>query len=218
MKMRLIFQRLSTTSNFFALFGYLIFAALAVANFSNPSNFILVFFATCLYSILVNRTHVNIVALLSILLVFKVVEFGLLELTVHTRNSYIIYSIYFLVDIPVIIAIALRVHLFRYFDYKKNGQSPEPDKYLVTNADLIVGKIYIMYCLINFLALAEHALRHLEDFGFPEDASYTVYLYENARFIWSNFAFIKHFLNVLEFIAVFGTISNYMRSERMLKA
>ncbi|UAA40449.1 hypothetical protein KIH87_08985 [Paraneptunicella aestuarii] len=103
-------------------------------------------------------------------------------------------------------------------EFKARGQLDDPDKYVVTNADLIVGKIYITYCIINLLALLEHSLRHLDHFGFPKDASYTVYLYENFRLIWGHYELVKHSLNIVEFMAVFSTISNYMRSERMLKA
>ncbi|MCY7294009.1 hypothetical protein [Alteromonas sp. a30] len=180
--------------------------------------FILIFLLACIYSIYQNRYHVNIVSLLTILLGVKTAELTILKLVLDTSSSYVIFSSFFLVDIPAIVLIALRVPLCRFIEFKRRGKLEDKNRFVVTNADLLVGKIYITYCIINLLALIEHAFRHLEDFGFPADAEYTIFLYENFRVIWSYYEYVKHTLNIIEFIAVFATISSYMRSERILKA
>lgn len=103
-------------------------------------------------------------------------------------------------------------------EYRRLGKLDDPERFIVTNADLLVGKIYITYCIINLLAIVEHAFRHLDDFGFPSDAEYTIFLFNNMRVIWDYYEYVKHSLNFIEFIAVFATVSSYMRSERILKA
>ena len=216
--MKSILAKLTLKINVFIALGYAVIAALGVAFIQTPHIFILVFLFACCYSIFVNRAHVNIVSLLAILLLIKTAEFAILFFVTGTKSNYIIFSSFFLIDVPAIILIALRTPLCRMIEYKLTGSIKDADTYVVTNADLLVGKIYIIYCFINLLALIEHALRHLEHFGFPEDAPYTVYMYENFRLIWDNYEYLKHTLNFIEFVAVFATVSNYMRSERIFKA
>lgn len=81
---------------------------------------------------------------------------------------------------------------------------------------MLLGGVYTLYLLINLLALAEHIIRHLDDLGFPESAGYVSYLYENARFIYNVFPYLKHALNAVEFIAIWSTIVNYMRSDKVM--
>lgn len=217
--MKLILQKLTSKTEYVALLGYICIAALGVAFIGSPHVFILLFITACIYSIYQNRAFVNIVSLLCILLTVKLGELAILEFVKETKSNYLIFSSFFLVDIPAIVLIGLRVPLFRYLDYLRFGKEQyEPDRFVVTNADLLVGKIYITYVIINLLALAEHALRHLDDFGFPPDAQYTIYLYQNLRLIYEYYEYLKHSLNFIEFIAVFATVSNYMRSERILAA
>ena len=217
--MKSILQKLTSKTEYLALLGYICIAALGVAFIKIPHIFILLFIVACIYSIYQNRAFINIVSLLCILLIVKLGELAILELVRDTKSNYLIFSSFFLVDVPAIVLIGLRVPLFRYLDYWRFGKERyEPDRFAVTNADLLVGKIYITYCIINLLALAEHALRHLDDFGFPPDAQYTIYLYQNLRLIYEHYEYLKHSLNFIEFIAVFATVSNYMRSERILAA
>lgn len=216
--MKSILPKLTSKTEVLSVLGYVCIAALAVAFMHSSMTFILIFLLACVYSIFQNRHYANIVSLLLILLSVKTAELTIMSLVAETNSNYVIFSSFFLVDVPAIILIALRVPICRYFDFKRKGVIDNGSKFVVTNADLLVGKIYITYCIINLLALVEHAFRHLEDFGFPADANYTIFLYENLRVIWENYEYIKHTLNIIEFIAVFATISNYMRSERVLQA
>lgn len=217
--MKSILPKPTSKTEYLVLLGYICIAALGVAFIQSPHIFILLFIVACLYSIYQNRAFVNIVSLLCILLGVKLGELAILEFVRDTKSNYLIFSSFFLVDIPAIILIGLRVPLCRYIDYLRSGKELyDPDRFVVTNADLLVGKIYITYCIINLLALLEHAFRHLDDFGFPPDAQYTIYLFKNLRLIYEYYEYVKHSLNIIEFIAVFATVSNYMRSERILKA
>lgn len=216
--MKSILPKPTSKTEFFSVLGYICIATLGVAFIQSPRIFILLFLLACVYSIYQNRTFVNIVSLLLILLGVKTAELAILELIRDTKSNYLIFSSFFLVDIPAIVLIGLRVPMCRYIEYRKRGKLEDPDRFVVTNADLLVGKIYITYCIINLLALVEHAFRHLDDFGFPADAGYTVFLFENFRVIWDYYEYVKHSLNFIEFVAVFATVSNYMRSERILNA
>ncbi len=216
--MKSILPKPTSKTEFVAIVGYVCIAALGVAFIQVPKMFILLFLVACIYSIYQNRAYINIVSLLLILLGAKTGELAILELVRDTKSNYLIFSSFFLVDIPAIILIGLRVPLCRYMEYRRLGKLDDPERFIVTNADLLVGKIYITYCIINLLAIVEHAFRHLDDFGFPSDAEYTIFLFNNMRVIWDYYEYVKHSLNFIEFIAVFATVSSYMRSERILKA
>ena len=216
--MKLTLAKLTSEINAFTVLGYAVIAALAVAYIEDPQAFILTFLCACCYSIFLNRRHLNTVSLLAILLFVKLAELAVVSFVTQTNNNYVIFSSFFLIDIPAVILTALRVPACRMIEYQATNAIKDPDIYTITNADLIVGRIYIIYCFINLLALLEHALRHLEHFGFPVDAPYTIYLYENFRLIWENYEYLKHTLNLVEFIAVLATVSNYMRSARFLRA
>lgn len=189
---------------------------LALYNISDTTIFPAIFIFTCGIVIFQNRHHANIAALILIILVMKILEMPLWYL-VDKTNNYLVFSSYFLIDLPVILLVAFRVPLSRYIEYRRFGHF-DKTRYTITNADLIVGKIYILYCLINLLALIENGLRHLDDFGFDSQSDTAVWLYHNARLIWNNYEYIKHGMNMVEFIAILTTASNYMRSGKVLRA
>jgi hypothetical protein len=170
----------------------------------------------CCYAIFENKMHINIVGLISIIMAMRVVE-KLLWWLVVDANNYIIFGSYFLIDLPVILLVAFRAPLSRFIEFKRFGEF-DAQRYTITNADLVIGKVYMIYCLINLLALGENALRHLDDFGFDKSADATVWLYNHARVIWSSYEYVKYMLNMIEFIAILSTVSNYMRSPRFLKS
>jgi len=59
---------------------------------------------------------------------------------------------------------------------------------------------------VNLLALAEHFLRHLDSFGLPVSNELTAFLFENARFIYHIFPYVKHTLNISEFLVIWSLL------------
>jgi hypothetical protein len=197
--------------------GYIVLTLLALWQIANPATFALVFLVTCSYTIFLNREHINIVGLIAIIMLMKIVELPIgMGWLLPEASNYAIFASYFLIDLPVILLVALRVPLSRFIDYKRFGDFDE-HRYKITNADLVVGKIYIIYCLINLLALIENGLRHLGDFGFDSQSNVALWLYSNARIIWDHYEYLKHILNMFEFFAILTTVSNYMRSAHFFK-
>ena len=181
---------------------------------ADPVKFNYLFIFLCLYLLIVNIRVVNIAGILLTILVFRVIQDLLLELG-DLRNNYIIYSWYIVTDLAVIVFISTRVMWSRYLEEKLFGKY-DKERYVITNANQYISFIYFVYILVSFLALIEHALRHLEHFGFDLDDPITVYLYENARYIFYSFPMVKHILNALEFVAVLATVTNYMKSQKVL--
>jgi hypothetical protein len=171
-----------------------------------------VFILACLYAIWEGRYNINITSLLFILLVGKIVELCVWQYIVDS-NNYVIHSFYVVLDIIVGLLVGFRPALCRQVELQRTGQC-EVKRYLVTNADMWVGTLYSFYVLFNILMLVEHSLRHLEDFGL----AHSPWLYDNARWLWSNHAFIKLPLNMLEFIIILSTVKRYMQSARVIHA
>ena len=168
--MKSILPKLTSKTELFSFLGYVCIAALGVAFIQSPRVFILLFLVACLYSIYQNRTYVNIVSLLLILLGVKTAELGILELIRDTKSNYLIFSSFFLVDIPAIILIGLRVPMCRFIEYRRLGRLDDPERYVVTNADLLVGKIYITYCIINCLLYTSPSPRDKHRSRMPSSA------------------------------------------------
>lgn len=195
--------------------GYLALALVAIANVSSFYYVTSTYVIACCYGIYKNRHHVNISSLLGVILCAKLSEILLYSGIglMGTRNTYILLASDFLIDIPVVLLVLSRVLWLRAYDNSKYGTYC-PDKYVPTNADLVIIKLYLIYILVNVLAIVEHSLRHLEYFGVPIDHHWTQYLYENARFIYNNIEYIKNMLNIAELVAILSTAERYMRSPR----
>jgi hypothetical protein len=198
--------------------GYIVLSIVALSQITNPATFTLVFLITCGYAIFQNREHINIVGLIAIIMLMKVIELPVsMGWLLTSASNYTLFGSYFLIDLPVILLVALRVPLSRFIDYKRFGDF-DKHRYKITNADLVIGKTYMMYCLINLLALIENSLRHLDDFGFDGQSNVALWLYQNARILWDHYEYLKHILNMSEFFIILTTVSNYMRSPHFLKS
>lgn len=191
---------------------YGVIVLLSLTQLHKPMFISLLFVFACLYAIWQNKAYSNVVSLLFILLIFKVIE---LVVWGYIENSsiYAIHSFYLLLDIIVTLVVGFRPALCRQIDVWRTGGFDKA-RYVITNADLFVGVMYSFYALFNILMLIEHSLRHLEDFGLKPN----LWLFEHARFLWSNHAMIKLPLNIIEFIIIYSTVQRYMRSTRVLGA
>lgn len=170
-----------------------------------------IFLFSCLLMLYINRAFINITSLIAIIGVGKLIEI-IVWMKVQDSNAYVIHSFYAFLDLSISLTIAFRASLLRKIENKFYG-SFDRNKYVITNADLFLGLLYSFYFLINLITLFEHSLRHLDDFGLE----YSEWLYQNARFFWSNYANIKLPLNILEFGIIIMTVQNYMRSERVVR-
>lgn len=169
-----------------------------------------VFLASCAYTYNRCQYSSNISSTLLILAAFKLLECSLYPY-IRPMGNYILYPTWLALDLAVMFLLMFKVPLLR----KLNPQA-DKNSYFVTRADMLLGGIYFLYLIISILALIEHILRHLDDFGASEGANYVLYLHENARYVYHAFPYIKHLLNILEFIVVWSTLTNYMRSGRVL--
>lgn len=159
-----------------------------------------VYIIVCLVVIWANKSNVNVTSLVAILVIVK-----FLESLIYPQllpNLYAVQSFYFISDSAVTLLIALRPAICRKIAnslYKHN----QNDRFYVTQADMLVGAIYMLYLVVSLLSIGEHVLRHLDHIGLP----YSAWLNQHADFIWMNHTNIKLPLNMLEFVALLTTIN-----------
>ena len=158
----------------------------------------------CLLVWVINRGSANISSILALLLLARLLEIAIIPFFPQEAayQQYYFSALYLALDSLMVIALTLRPALFRWLEYKILG-SYDPDRFKVTQADLLLINIYLFYILIGVIMTVEYVLRHLDHIGLP----YNQWLYENVRWFWYSYEYIKGFFNILEFVALLTTIN-----------
>jgi hypothetical protein len=165
----------------------------------------------CVYSLIRIGWAINLSSVLGILILYKFLEWALFGF-IHPMGNYVIYPTWIAVDLLVYFSLIWRAPAMRSLIPSMR------EEFCITNADIVLGGIHLVYCAISLLALIEHCLRHLDDFGFSPDSELVIWFYENARLIYSAYPLLKTGLNGIELLAIFSTAGRYMQSARVLGA
>ena len=192
---------------------FIAFAALAVSAYlySDFSSFFLSAYL-CGIVFVVGRVwwSINIMSILAIMLLFKLIEIALVPI-VWEYSNYVIYTTWFVLDLIIYFCIIFRAAIARKILGKERSS-----EICFTNADLMLACLALLHFVASLLSLIEHCLRHLDDFGLNHELSIVAWLNNNAVFIYYAYNPFKALLNCLEFAAVISTVTNYMRSARVL--
>lgn len=194
---------------------YAVFILLGIITFTQVEDYELhnwLFIGAVCLALVFNLRFVNISSLLIIILVFRLVELLLWNL-LETENNYIIFPSYILMEGAALIGIYFRIHIFAKLELLTT-KNLDVGRYQITNADMLLGLIYAAYLFLALLALFEHILRNIEDFGLPASP----WLFENARIVLYNYQPIKGVLNILELTAVLATAHRFMHSNHFVRA
>lgn len=187
------------------LLPFYLFFLIGIYYFSIPSYkvYSYIYCCICLLVLWVNKASPNIVSLVVLLLFARALEIFAFSFISRggPYEQYYISALYLAIDFLMVAAVAFRPAIFRLLEKFVFGHTSS--SYQITRADTLIGAIYQLYLWISFFTLGEHILRHLDHIGLP----YSQWLYENARFFWSNSAYIKLPLNALEFVALLTTIN-----------
>lgn len=193
---------------------FFVFAAFISATQLAETRLLDVIFVACgIFAFLSNRYEPNIYSLLIILICIRALEILIwIVVGTHGNNAYIVFPTHVVLDSIALYAISVRNKVLAKWEFKLTGEIT-PHKYVFTNADYILSVIYKCYLLAAVLALGEHIIRHLDDFGLPSEWSVPDLLY-----IHSAYAPIKLTLNMLEYVAILSTAHRIMQSERYVHA
>lgn len=191
---------------FFTLIGFILLAQFYTANLFN------VIFVLCgVVAYFYNRHNVNIYSLLLVLVALRTLE--ILAFSIFdSREAYVVYPTYILLDTVALYAISTRNKYLAKWEYRRTGQI-NVEQFVFTNADYLLQWIYRFYLLLVILTFGEHILRHLEDFGLPQSWSDT-----NLLFFHGIHGGTKLVLNIVEFVAILATASRHLHSGRFVQA
>lgn len=193
---------------------YLFFAFAAIISFAKlgDAQTLDVIFVVCGgLAFLYNRHESNIYSLLIILVGIRATEISM-WMVLDVRNAYFAYPGHIILDSIALFLITHRNKILAKWEYKTTG-SITPHKYIFTNADYVLSCIYGSYIVIASLALLEHIIRHVDDFGMPSE-----WAIPDLVFIHGLYSPVKLILNSFEYIAILATAHKIMHSGRFVTA
>lgn len=191
---------------------FLISLATAIFFIRDAGNFMLVFLSVCAYLLYRFNRNLNVSFVFLLLAGFKLLEYSVFDYAKNAGNFFL-YPKWIFIDLAVLLLLMFKAPLLR-----KCEPSQNENVYFVTRLDMLLGAIYLLHLSVNLLALAEHFLRHLDSFGLPVSNELTAYLFENARFIYHIFPYVKHILNISEFLVIWSLLSNSVVQDKNLDA
>lgn len=188
----------------FVVYALFISARIFWPELSPAGEHALVIGAIC-YTALVSWRSPNTVGICGVILLFHLVDIWAQQATY--LNAYFAFFYYIAIDTATAAALLFRVPVFR------NRFGIASAKY--TLQDFIASAIFVLGAILAAAGLIEHILRHLEMFSFLVDIpEYLIqYLYENARWVVSNFTGVKMFLNNVLLVVLFSLTLNSTRKE-----
>ncbi|WMN60691.1 hypothetical protein NI389_05105 [Pseudoalteromonas xiamenensis] len=156
-----------------------------------------------------NKDEFNFTYLIKVIIAFTIVE-SLLGLTIFKlithkpgfiQNS-IIFTSHLIIDILIAYFISNRKSIC--LKYIKNI-SIETKKEIFEKSllDAPLLGVYLLFCIVDTLALLENLLRHLDKIGFPAEAASK---FSDFQFLYNNYEYIKYALLslvLLLFISLF---------------
>ena len=143
--------------------------------------------ASLLLIILMNRDNINVVHLCGALLVVYMVEMIIFHNFIVTESdtlsrmavNTIIFSFHFVVDLVLFILVALRAPFTRG---RLAAQGKPYDHVYIYNSEFGLKSLFVVFMLIDLLALVENFIRHLDEFGVSTEiaqffSSWTIVFY-----------------------------------------
>lgn len=210
----------------------LVTAFLTFDNIKNDPLIDTMFIAVCLWAVFENRHHINIYSLISIIIVMRGVEWGVMA-TLGGNNPMVFYPATLFIDVTAVMLIIFRVPLVCML--QRDGTSSDAlQRNYVTSTDFWVAGIYIVYLFVTCISFVEHWIRHIDDipyampviddlfqyewvqahyapFHIYDAESFVAYFYEKARHVYYSAPTFKAYLNTLELIIILSTSYEFMR-------
>lgn len=136
---------------------------------------------------LMNRGNINVVHLCGALLAVYLVEMLVFENFIVTESEVmssmqlnaIIFAVHLLVDLVLFILVALRAPFTRG---RLAAQGKPHDHVFIYNSEFGLKGLFAVFMIVDFLALAENFIRHLDEFGLNAEiaeffANWTIVFY-----------------------------------------
>ena len=171
----------------------------------------LLFFAIT-YAAFLGRFNPNILSLCLGLLGFIIIE-RIIFLFVSKNNTplvwtnHIIFSIHFAMDLGCIFFLIYRGVLCRwlYRNYLYTVQ-----KFHLTNADISMLLVMVLFLLVDLAAMAENLLRNLEHLGVSEELAKPLW---ELNWIFYHYPELKASIMGLQFLVLWSTVTKMARQQ-----
>lgn len=155
-----------------------------------------------------NIRHICFLLFVAHLLGFSFFHFELFALSdesVQVWKNTRIYLIHFLTDVVLFLLIATRPILSRNWLMRK-GQSVK--SIVMTNADMALMTVFLLFICIDLLAMAENLIRNLEYLGVNEEFAKQFWGWD---WVFYNYSPMKSILLGLELLAVLSITTKVAR-------
>ncbi|GEK11772.1 hypothetical protein [Pseudoalteromonas peptidolytica] len=155
-----------------------------------------------------NIRHICILLFVTHLLGFSFFHFELFALSdesIQVWKNNRIYLIHFLTDVVMFLLIATRPILSRNWLTRKGKETKEV---LMTNADMALMTVFLLFICIDLLAMAENLIRNLEYLGVNEEFAKQFWGWD---WVFYNYSSIKSILLGLELAAVLSITTKMAR-------
>jgi hypothetical protein len=147
------------------------------------------------------RNNVNSVHVAVLLLVLISVETVIQVSEVFIPNSdianvwknTIIYSTYLAFDIVALFAVMFRPALSRTFMQDRKSEIH------ITKAEVLLISVYVLFIIVNVLALGENFIRNLEHMGISEEVAKQFWSWD---WVYYNFSTMKRFVLALQLFSI----------------
>ncbi|WDE12017.1 hypothetical protein [Thalassomonas haliotis] len=168
----------------------------------NPFHVSIIINVSLVLIMLMNRKNINVVHLCGALLAVYIIEMLVFEYVVIVERGRMspmwlnatIYFTHLVVDLVLFVLVALRAPFTRG---RLAAQGKPHDHVFIYNSEFGLKGLFIVFIIVDFLALAENFIRHLDEFGLNAEiaeffANWTIiyYSYSPAKFVLLGITFL----------------------------
>ena len=198
----------------------LIFLGVCYAIISqNPLHISVLINISLLLIIFMNRHNVNIVHVSAALLTMFFIEMLIFENLIVTKSetmsqmwvNAIVYTTHFIIDLVLFLLLAFRAPFTRA---RLQAQGKPHCHVFTYNSEFALASLFIVFILVDVLALVENFIRHLDEFGL---STQVVQMFSNWTMFFYSYVPIKSVLLGITFLLIW-TMATSIGQDKYQKA
>ncbi|WDD99430.1 hypothetical protein [Thalassomonas actiniarum] len=166
-----------------------------------------------------NRHNVNIVHVCAALLAVYLIEMLIFENLIVTKSesmsqvwvNAIIYTTHLVIDLVLFLLLAFRAPLTRA---RLQAQGKPYCHVFTYNSEFALASLFVVFMLVDMLALAENFIRHLDEFDLSAE---TVQIFSNWTLVFYSYVPVKSVLLGITFLLIW-TMATSVGQDKYEKA
>ncbi|WDE09005.1 hypothetical protein SG34_029945 [Thalassomonas viridans] len=181
----------------------------------NPLHVSIIINVSLVLIMLMNRRNINVVHLCGALLTVYIIEMLLFEFVVIIERGRMspmwlnasIYATHFVIDLMLFILVALRAPFTRG---RLAAQGKPYDHVFIYNSEFGLKSLFIVFMLVDLLALVENFIRHLDEFGLSDNIAQ---LFSNLTIVYYSYSPVKFVLLGITFLLIWSMTTDVGKEE-----